>query len=175
MPLAGQGRYSIRPAVVADVDALAEIEQIAFDPAHYGGTLMSRRSFLHHVREGRNALLVAVDEDDGSVAGYALGMVKQGSPYVRFYSLAIFPRHNGRGAGTLLFEAIEDYARDHGYRGVRLEVREDNDRLIRRYLRLGYRIFATVADYYADGAGATRMVRDFASGAGNIGVGPNPV
>ncbi len=165
MPLARPGHYTIRPAVPEDADALAAIENVAFEPALYGDSLMSRRSFLHHIRSGRNALLVAVDEDDGSVAGYALGMVKAGSPYIRFYSLAIFPKHNGRGAGTLLFEAIEDFARRKGLRGVRLEVREDNDRLIRRYLRLGYRVFATVPDYYSDGAGATRMVRDLATPA----------
>lgn len=162
MALAKPGSYLIRPARPGDVPALAEIERIAFDPAHYGGALMSARSFLHHVRTGRNILLVAEDQEDKSVAGYALGFVRQGSPYIRFYSLAIFPKHNGRGAGPMLFDAVEDYARSHGFRGVRLEVRADNDRLIRRYLRIGYKVFATVPEYYVDGAAATRMMRDLA-------------
>ncbi len=160
MALARPGSYVIRPARPEDVPALAELEQVAFDPALYGGAMMSARSFLRHVRLGRNVLLVAEDQEDGSVAGYALGFVKRGSPYIRFYSLAIFPKHNGRGAGPMLFDAIEEHARRNGYRGVRLEVRADNERLIRRYLRIGYQVFATVPEYYADGTAATRMVRD---------------
>jgi ribosomal protein S18 acetylase RimI-like enzyme len=150
-------QYRIRPARPEDAAALAAIEAAAFDAARYDGLLMTRRSFRQHAA-GRNALLVA--EADGEVRGYALGFVKSGSPYVRFYSLAILPQEAGKGAGRLLFEAIEDFARARGCRGVRLEIRADNRRLLDRYLALGYRIFAEVPNYYPDGCGAIRMVRD---------------
>lgn len=156
-------RYRIRPGKPEDAPALAEVERIAFDPAHYGGMLLDERAFRRHA-EGRNALMVADDlTGDGTpLCGYALGFVRRGSPYVRFVSLAILPQHGGRGAGRLLFESIEGFARGNGFRGVRLEVREDNTRLRDRYLRLGYKIFETVADYYPDGAAAVRLVRDLA-------------
>ncbi|MGD9739651.1 MAG: GNAT family N-acetyltransferase [Bauldia sp.] len=153
--------YIIRPARPEDVPALVAIENAAFDPAHYGGLQMTARSFLRHAR-GNNILLVAVQNTpEAPVAGYALGFVKTGSPYVRFYSLAVGAEHGGRGAAWRLFEAIEQTARERGYRGVRLEIREDNDRLLARYRRQGYEVFARVPDYYSDGAGAIRMIKDF--------------
>jgi ribosomal protein S18 acetylase RimI-like enzyme len=121
---------------------------------------MSRRSFAAHILAGRNPLFVAV-EKNRPACGYALGFVRAGSPYVRFYSLAILPEHAGRGAGRLLFQAMERFARRYGYRGMRLEVRADNKRLIDRYLGLGYRVFDDLAGYYADGCAAVRMVRVF--------------
>jgi ribosomal protein S18 acetylase RimI-like enzyme len=142
------------------VDGLAAIEAAAFDPRLYAGSTMSRRSFAAHIRAGRNPLFVAVQKSQPA-CGYALGFVRAGSPYVRFYSLAILPEHAGEGAGRLLFQAMERYARRRGYRGIRLEVRADNRRLLDRYLGLGYRIFEEVAGYYADGCAAVRMVRDF--------------
>ena len=135
---------------------------MAFDPALYAGATMSRQSFAAHIRAGRNPLFV-VTQPPAPVCGYALGFVRAGSSYVRFYSLAILPEHAGKGAGRRLFQAIEGFARREGYRGVRLEIRADNKRLLERYLGLGYRVFANVPAYYADGCAAIRMVRDLAA------------
>jgi ribosomal protein S18 acetylase RimI-like enzyme len=160
---AGTGEaYRIRRARSADAGALAAIEATAFADAGYAGMQLSRRSFTDHIRAGRNALFVAVQPSGKTevVCGYALGFVKRTSPYVRFVSLAIRPEDAGKGAGTLLFRSIESFARKNGYRGVRLEIRDDNTRLFERYSRLGYRVFETVRDYYADGHAAIRMVRD---------------
>lgn len=121
---------------------------------------MSRRSFAGHIKAGRNPLFVAV-EKDRPACGYALGFVREGSPYVRFYSLAILPEHAGLGAGRLLFQAMERFARRNGYGGMRLEVRADNKRLLDRYIGLGYRVFEEVPRYYGDGCSAIRMVRSF--------------
>ena len=153
--------YIIRPAKASDIPVLVAIEKACFDPTSYGGFLMDARAFRRQIG-GRNFLLVAVQNDEAAiVAGYALGLVRKDSPYVRFMSLAVLPEHGGRGAGWRLFDAIEDAARDNGYRGVRLEIREDNTRLLARYRRDGYRQFALVPNYYSDGAGAIRMVQDF--------------
>lgn len=162
--MADKPPYRIRPATPEDAVPLAAIEAAAFDPARYDGMLMNARTFRRHAA-GANALLVAEDlaRPGHPVCGYALGFVKRGSPYVRFVSLAILPEHGGKGAGRLLFEAIEDFARQHRYRGVRLEIREDNTRLLDRYLGIGYSVFETVPDYYPDGAAAIRMVKDVSS------------
>ncbi len=154
--------YIIRHATREDVPALAAIEETAFDKTTYGGLLMSARAFRRHV-DSDNFLLVAVTNDDATkVAGYALGLVRKGSPYVRFVSLAVLPEHGGRGAAWRLFDAIEEAAIAGAYRGVRLEIRADNTRLQARYIRDGYREFARVPDYYSDGAAAIRMVKDLA-------------
>jgi ribosomal protein S18 acetylase RimI-like enzyme len=166
--VAAGARYRIRPARRDDADALARVEEAAFDPKTYGGMMLTARSFRRHA-DGPNALIVSedLDAEGAPVCGYALGFVKRGSPYVRFVSLAILPEHGGKGAGRMLFEGIEAFALDNGLRGVRLEIREDNHRLLERYLRLGYRVFATVPDYYPDGAAAIRMVKDIRPGRGS--------
>ena len=152
--------YLIRPARREDVAALAAIEVAAFDKATYGGLLMSARAFRRQV-DSANYLLVAVTNDDAAkTAGYALGLVRKDSPYVRFVSLAVLPEHGGKGAAWRLFDAVEEAAGAGGYRGVRLEIRADNTRLLARYLRDGYREFARVPDYDSDGVAAIRMVKD---------------
>lgn len=159
---AREAPYIIRDARREDVPALVAIEEKAFDPSAYGeGFTMSARSFQRHVK-GNSILLVAErNGGDHAVAGYALGWVKITSPYVRFASLAVLPEHGGRGAAWRLFEGIEKEAQRRGLRGVRLEIREDNARLLARYKRQGYAILRTVSDYYSDGVGAIRMIKDF--------------
>ena len=159
-PPVREAPYLIRPATADDAAALAEIERVAFDPTTYGGFLMNARAFRRHAASS-NILLVAVaNTPGGAVAGYALGFVKAGSPYVRFVSLAVGPEHGGRGAAWRLFAALEQTAKERDLRGVRLEIREDNHRLLARYRRQGYEVFATVPQYYSDGAAAIRMVKD---------------
>jgi ribosomal-protein-alanine N-acetyltransferase len=121
---------------------------------------MNRRRFAAHIRAGRNPIFVA-EEESRPPCGYALGFVRAGSDYLRFYSLAVSPEHAGKGAGRMLFEAMEAFARKRGCRGMRLEVRADNKRLLDRYAGLGYRVFQEVAGYYGDGCAAIRLVRDF--------------
>lgn len=157
----GRAHYRIRRARLADLDALMAIETAAFDAARYAGSTMSRKSFAGHIAVGRNPLFVSIESAGKTPAcGYSLGFVRQDSPYVRFYSLAILPEHAGKGAGRLLFEAIENFARRNRYRGVRLEIRADNRRLLDRYMGIGYRVFAEIPKYYVDGCAAIRMVRD---------------
>lgn len=153
--------YRIRPARSEDVAALVAIEEAAFDPTTYGGFLMNARDFRRHI-SNQNILLVAEQaNDERTVAGYALGFVRKDSPYVRFLSLAVGPEHGGRGAAWRLFAELEKVGKERGLKGVRLEIREDNTRLLARYERQGYKVFAKEKAYYSDGAAAIRMFRDF--------------
>ena len=60
-----------------------------------------------------------------------------------FESLAVSPGERGRGIGTRLVRQVEDYAREHGYGSVGLEVTDSNHTAIRLYSRLGYVIVKT--------------------------------
>ena len=153
--MADAAAYVIRPATLDDLPALVGIERASFGEADYAGMIMDARNFRAHVGKA-NILLVLVPKEKGEQpVGYALGFVKRGSPYVRFYSLAVRPEHRGAGAGSLLFRAMEAAARERGYRGMRLEVRESNQHLVDRYGRYGYAPFVRVPDYYPDGTAAT--------------------
>ncbi|MEJ8573909.1 GNAT family N-acetyltransferase [Microbaculum marinum] len=143
---------TVRPAVAADVERLVDIETAVFVPPDYEP--MSRRQFAYHVDNPRAVLLVY--DSDGSVHGYALGLMRTTSRYLRFYSLAVAPGLQGGSVGRRLFEAIEQAARERGL-GVITEVRADNERLHRRYLALGYSEFQRKPEYYPDGCTAIRM------------------
>ncbi len=49
----------------------------------------------------------------------------------------------GRGVGTCLLQAVCEFARQHGYRSVRLDVVDTNPRARRLYERLGFRAVRT--------------------------------
>ena len=150
---------TVDEAVPEDIDRLMAIEAGAFDPRIY--TQMTRRQLRRHIASGSAVFLVARDRA-GLAIGYALGFIKRNNAYLRLYSLAVEPAHQGGRVGAALFPAIERIALERGLRGVQLEIREDNTRLLDRYSRLGYRPYRTVADYYPDGAGCIKLKADLA-------------
>ena len=150
-------RLKIEQASIADVDGLVAVEQAAFDPALY--TWMTRRQFQRHI-VSRSAVLLVAKNAAGEVLGYALGFLRRNARYLRLYSLAVHPAHQGGRVGAELFPAIEQAALERGMRGMQLEIRADNAKLHDRYLKIGYRPFGSVADYYPDGAGCTKLKVD---------------
>lgn len=147
---------SVDEAVPGDIDRLLTIEEGAFDPALY--TRMTRRQFRHHIGSDNAVVLVARD-GGGSAIGYALGFTKRNTGYLRLYSLAVDPAHQGGRVGADLFTASEKAAADRGLRGVQLEIRADNTKLHQRYLKLGYAAYREVPRYYPDGAGCIKLKR----------------
>jgi ribosomal protein S18 acetylase RimI-like enzyme len=156
----------IDAAVPEDLDRLVQIETGAFDARLY--TQMTRRQFRRHLAGDRAVLLVARDPA-GAPIGYALGFIKNNTSYLRLYSLAVDPAHQGGRVGAELFPAIEEVARQRSLRGMQLEIREDNFRLFDRYSRLGYRPYRKVPDYYPDGAACIKLKIDFAPALGRVG------
>lgn len=145
----------IRRATLADVDALVYIENQCFDSDR-----LSRRSFRHFLKQGKGALLV-YDNGDQPVA-YVLVHMHAGTVLARLYSFAVLPEAQGRGFAHPLLEAAEESAREQGCLAVRLEIRRDNERAKRLYLKAGYREFGQLTDYYEDHEDAVRMEKSLA-------------
>jgi len=95
---------------------------------------LSRRLYL--VAEAGNALL-----------GYA-GMMFSGGSQADVVTLAVSPGRWGEGIGTALLLALVDEAEKRGYEEVLLEVREDNPRARRLYLRHGFDEVGIRRGYY---------------------------
>ena len=146
-----------RLATAADAVPLTVLERRSFDERRYGGAMMSLRAARHFIG-GANALMI-VAEKGGRIAGYALVMFRQPGLLARFYSLAVDPNFQGQGIGTILFAAVEKIAGKAGAAELLLEIRADNDVLKKRYGAMGYRVYRTVPDYYADGCAALKMRR----------------
>jgi ribosomal-protein-alanine N-acetyltransferase len=128
-----------RPLAEEDLDRVVAIERAAFtDP-------WSRRSFEEmlaraHVRG------IAVDGDDGALAGYALVTMVAGEGEI--LNLAVAPAAHRRGFGRRLLDAALDLLRAAGTTSVFLEVRQSNRAAIELYTKAGFQTVSIRRDYY---------------------------
>ncbi|KQO67123.1 MULTISPECIES: N-acetyltransferase [unclassified Methylobacterium] len=144
----------IRPATLADLDALVALEHAAF-----ASDRAERRAIRHAIRSASMSLLVALTHDaagQATLVGSATLERRRGSRSARLSSIAVSPARAGLGLGSLVLDAAEADARSHGCARLRLEVRADNGAGIRLYERRGYTRFAAIPDYYEDGMEAWR-------------------
>jgi ribosomal-protein-alanine N-acetyltransferase len=144
----------IRPATLADLDALVALEHAAF-----ASDRAERRAIRHAIRSASMSLLVALTHDaagQATLVGSATLERRRGSRSARLSSIAVSPARAGLGLGSLVLDAAEADARSHGCARLRLEVRADNRAGIRLYERRGYTRFAVIPDYYEDGMEAWR-------------------
>ncbi len=79
---------------------------------------------------------------------------------LHIYSIAIRKEFEGKGwAKKLLFHVIRE-ARNDCIKNIYLEVREDNDRAVNLYQKLGWVKFGQEEAYYIDGTSAIKMKLD---------------
>ena len=133
----------IRKARQGDLNSLVEIEQLVFETDRF-----SRRNFRYLLTKANAITLVY--ENQSQVLGYVTLLFNAGTSLARMYSLAVHPEAQGKGIGTELIVSAEQEATEHDCITLRLEVRRDNARAIRRYETLGYRQFGVRKDYYED-------------------------
>lgn len=141
--------FDFRFASVADVEALAALEQDCFTLDR-----LSPRNFSWMVRRANASLIVA--EQTGQLAGYALLLFHRGTSLARLYSIAVSPAWRGHGLGQQLLERTEAAALARNCVWLRLEVRTDNPAAISLYESHGYQRFAVVDYYYEDHGQALR-------------------
>jgi [ribosomal protein S18]-alanine N-acetyltransferase len=91
--------------------------------------------------------LYLVAEEGDTLIGYA-GMMFTGGPQADVVTLAVDPTRWGQGTGTALLTALVDEAARRGCTEVLLEVREDNPRARRLYLREGFTEVGIRRGYY---------------------------
>jgi ribosomal-protein-alanine acetyltransferase len=149
-PLAEQAAIRLRPAVMADLDALEALEERVFT-----GDRISRRSFRRFLSRPQDELILA--EQGGALLGYALVLFRAGTALARLYSIAVAPEAAGQGLGARLLEAAEGAALARDCVLLRLEVRADNARAIALYQARGYRQFGRHERYYQDQQDALRF------------------
>ena len=75
-------------------------------------------------------------------------MMFTGGSQADVVTLAVDPAHWGQGTGTALLSALVDVAGGRGYTEVVLEVRKDNPRARRLYLRHGFTEIGIRRGYY---------------------------
>ncbi len=147
--------FLIRPAQLKDLDAIAALENAAFESDR-----LSRRTLRNHIDAAHRPVFTAWIGE--LLAGYALIALRKGSRRGRLYSIAVDNRAARRGVAKALIQAAERYLRRHKREALRLEVRADNAAAIALYESLGYALFGRYIAYYEDGTDALRLEKRLA-------------
>lgn len=138
--LHGEKRVFVRPAGLADLAAIAEIEQTSF-PSPWGEDLYRMELVLDLSR-----FLVAEAEQE--LIGYACGRAVSGEGHI--LKLAVRPDWRRHGIATKLMEVITDELYNKGARLLWLEVRQSNQEAKGFYNNLGFRPYGIRKKYYSD-------------------------
>jgi len=145
----------LRPMSHADMAAIMALEQELFPEDAW-----TREMFAAEFAQPASRRLYLVAEEADTVIGYG-GMMFTGGPQADVVTLAVAPAHWGKGAGTALLRALVDEADRRGCAEVLLEVREDNPRARRLYLRNGFTEVGIRRGYYQpSGVNAVVMLKE---------------
>ena len=130
----------IRPAQVSDAPCIGSIGHAAWlrgIGAHVSAQVHERISadtFESFART--NSAQIVVAENVDSVVGFAA--TEDGDNYIS--DLWVAPDFEGRGIGSSLVSMLEKIITNHGYDTAEVEVLTANDRALKLYRHLGYKI-----------------------------------
>jgi len=142
-------RYLIRPASLADVTALAELERVCFsDPWTAAGI---RETIQYETARA------FVAQDDGRIVGYVMARISGEEGEI--LDLAVLPRLRRRGIGRQLLVAVWTALGSEGVRELFLEVRESNRAAIELYSGHGFRPVGLRPRYYRNPAEDALVLR----------------
>ncbi len=146
---------SIRAAVRADADQLAEIEASAF----IEDDQFSERQIKRLIDNPRAIVLVA--EENNKILGWGVALIRHHRRWNsgRIYGVAVLHPAKGRGIGRTLVTTLINQLESIDITRVYLEVRADNTPAMSLYESLGFEPIAILADYYADDIHGIRMRR----------------
>ena len=136
------GGVALREMTGADLPAVLGLEHALFGEEAWTEGMLAGE--LAGVASGRYYL---VAEDAGELVGYA-GLLTPGGGQADVLTLAVAEQRWGLGIGAALLDALLSEAARRGCREVFLEVRVDNDRAQRLYLRRGFAEIGIRRGYY---------------------------
>jgi ribosomal-protein-alanine N-acetyltransferase len=140
----------IRPAELTDMPFLLEIERSCFAGERFDA------SMLENILTGEGCeSFVGLERD--AVISSAMIFHDKGIGSSRIVSIAVLPKHQGKGHGRELLELLERMADRAGSKLLALEVRVTNVPAINLYLESGYRIEGMIRNYFGRGEDALYM------------------
>jgi ribosomal-protein-alanine N-acetyltransferase len=155
--------YRIRPAVKADIEAVAALERKVQNAprwtlADYTSALPSF-DYAPDAPGTRRCLFVA--EANERITGFAVGRVTvlEDEVLAELESVAVVNSFRRAGIGRALCEAVVAWARERGAAAVDLEVRSGSDGAIALYKALGFGATGVRPRYYRDPADDAVLMR----------------
>ena len=122
-----------------DIDAVVAMEHVLFEDA------WSPEMFWNELAQGDTRTYVVLTEGD-EILGYGGLAAMPDEAYVQ--TLGVAPKHQRKGLGAMLLQALLDDAKQRGLERVGLEVRVDNEAAIALYERFGFKRVAIRKRYY---------------------------
>jgi len=153
--------FSIRLLRLSDLDRILEIEHASFGKDAYDRNLFAD---LTH-KCGELFLVAAIG---GRVCGYMVSCMgeapkttprKPASGGAELVSIAVDPKHRGKGIASALMDSTLRRLRRRGVGRFHLMVKVTNEVAIRFYKGYGFHKLRTVRGYYEDGADGWCMFR----------------
>jgi len=135
-----------------DLDRLLRLELKCFGTERFSKRVVE--AFLK-----RDDCFVLIAEDKGRVLGAGMCVYCTHSGEGRIASVAVDPRHRGKGVGRSLLSACERNLLGKGVRELTLEVETTNEAAVGLYLGQGYQLKGIVKDYYSKGRDAYIMTK----------------
>jgi len=144
---------SIRRARLSDLDHIQVIEDECFGEHGY-----DRKLFAEYSHKCGDLFLVAVR--GRNICGYILACIGgQTRERAELISVAVHPKHRGRGVATALMDAILRRLRRRGVTRFHLMVKVNNQSAIAMYEKYGFEPGRLVRQYYEDGMDGRRMAK----------------
>ncbi|HOJ77656.1 MAG TPA: N-acetyltransferase [Bacillota bacterium] len=147
-------QLTYRPATLADLKIILELQQQAFKPVDHLKPETLRR-LLHNKQ---NTIIFDLIETEQLPIGFAIFFTRSNSKKIRLYYLCISTNFSGRGFGfNYLQQRIASLAND--FESISLEVRVSNLPAYRLYQKLGFKIVKKLPAYYDDQEDGYRMIK----------------
>lgn len=128
--------------VALDLDLASTLHREAFGPLGERG--WTRQEFADLLASPGVAGLVL--QSGGVDVGFAL--CRTAADEAELLTIVVRPDHRRRGAGRALLERIVGHVREHGARGLFLEVGADNPAALGLYRQMGFRPTGRRPAYY---------------------------
>jgi len=134
---------AIRPFRLEDLDAVMEIESLAFGSNHW-----SRQVFINELNNAAGIYFVAVNSSSKKVLGYSgFWLIGQEA---HITTLAVHPDYYRRYVGERLLVNNILHAKSLGARWLTLEVRASNEAAQKLYFKYGFKSLGARPYYYLD-------------------------
>ncbi|MHB1936708.1 MAG: GNAT family N-acetyltransferase [Acidobacteriaceae bacterium] len=158
MKLPEGSSFSIRPAVMRDLDALAAIDAICFPP----GIAYPREEIAYLLLNP--AIMVLVAERSSVIVGLAAlerrRRTRQNARRGELVTIEVLPEFRRELIGCALYRRLEDSLLEWGGSSIRLHVSVDNAVAFSFYQRLGYRVVSRIPQYYLRKIDAWQMEKN---------------
>ncbi|MEH7351433.1 GNAT family N-acetyltransferase [Gottfriedia acidiceleris] len=143
----------IREIKVEDAESFAkliiEVENQAAFMLYGAGerkiTTEKQRKQLEIIEKSPNSTIFVAEETSGIIVGYAfaIGSTAKRKKHSVYLVIGILEEYTGKGIGTKLFQALEEWAINHSIFRLELTVVKQNEAAVGLYKKMGYEIEGT--------------------------------